>query len=638
MRGSVLATLGAPLEGGDATALISEPPQAPTPNCLFDYGLVSNLHTAALISRFGSIDWACMPYFSYPSVFARLLDVERGGSHLICPREASSSHQRYLPGTNVLETLFLLEGGRALKVIDFMPFVESVDRKPHPHLFRIVSAEGGPVPIHVRFHPRFEYGRHPASYLKVPDGHIARHEPTSLFYRVSQGTTEERGPALETDVLVEPHTSAEVEISWMEEGPCRESARKLFDRTVRFWRAWSEGTQVPAEFVPPDTRLAVERSNLLLKALTSRESGAFVAAATTSLPEWPGGGRNWDYRYSWIRDAAFSANALILSGHLHEAKAFLRWAVRCSQESHDGSLQVVYRLQGTGALTEEEIPELSGFLGSRPVRIGNGAGAQFQLDIYGTILNLAFTMKDVDERYIAEEWTHFRTLVEHVLRIWREPDQGIWEIRGPPRHYVHSKLMAWVALDRGAQLARRFGTSGEAVRWGAEAARVRHAILEQGYDSALGAFVQAFDRRVLDAATLKIPLYGLLPFSDERVTGTIRAIERGLCDGAFVYRYRADDGIDGPEGAFLLCSFWLVECLARSGEIARARRNWDELLTAGSPLGLFSEEYDPRTRTPLGNYPQAFTHIGVIRAAHALGLAEKEARRLAMDRAHSHPE
>ena len=637
MVGSASAILGNSREGSEGVALDLEPSRIPTPSCLLDYGLVSNLRTAALISRFGSIDWACMPYFSYPSVFARLLDVERGGSHLICPKETSSSVQRYLPGTNVLETLFRLDGNRLLKVVDFMPFVESVEREPHPYLYRIVSAEGGPVPIHVRFHPRFEYGKFGATYLKVPEGHIAIHGESSLFYRVSQGTTNEQGPALETALTVEPGTRTEVEISWKEECACHESPINLFERTVRFWKAWSEGIQVPAEFIPGDTRAAVERSNLLLKALTSRQSGAFVAAPTTSLPEWPGGGRNWDYRYSWIRDAAFSANALIMSGHLHEAKAFLRWAVRCSQESRDGSLQVVYRLQGAGSLTEEELPELSGFLGSRPVRVGNKASSQFQLDIYGTILNLAFTMKDVDENYIAKEWTHFRSLVEHVLRIWKEPDQGIWEIRGPRRHYVHSKLMAWVALDRGAQLARRFGTPEDAVRWGTEADKVRRAIMEQGFDEALGYFVQAFDRRVLDAAALKIPLYGLLPFSDRRVTGTIRAIEQNLSDGAFVYRYRAEDGIDGPEGAFLLCSFWLVECLARSGELAKARRNWEALLAAASPLGLFAEEYDPVTRTPLGNYPQAFTHIGVIRAATAIGIAEREAQHLIANMARTHP-
>ncbi len=595
-------------------------PPLPVPRDLYEYGLIGNMHTAALISKWGAVDWACMPRFASPSVFGRILDKEKGGTHAIRPLEGGTSQQRYRPSTNILETHFAIPGERELVLTDFMPVLNGRNGERSPMIVRMVSAHGGPVRIGLTFQPRFNYGAEPAVFFPGDKDLLASSGASEIRHRSPVEDFTITGDRAEAVALVSPGEDFVVELVWGEERPSDRSASALLSQTEKYWRTWIGKVQVPATGVPLETHPIVERSLLTLKLLSHRSTGAFVAAPTTSLPEWPGGVRNWDYRYSWIRDAAHTAKALVMQGHTDEAKAFLRWSLNRTHGRKNGMLRVLYGVHGETNLAERELPNLAGFLDSRPVRVGNGAEYQFQLDIYGSLLNLVHIMANFDAGFLQAEWPYLRALADEVVRLWRRPDRGIWEVRGPPANYVHSKLMAWVALDRSAKLARRFGTAEEVARWEREATTVREEILTRGFDPTLNSFVQSFERHLPDAATLRIPLMGFLPFDDPRVLGTIDRVVRDLSVGPFVYRYRASDGIGCPEGAFLFCSFWLVECLAGAGRMEEARRNWNELIQSASPLGLFSEEYDPFRKAPLGNYPQAFTHIGVLRAAMGLKL------------------
>jgi GH15 family glucan-1,4-alpha-glucosidase len=601
----------------------------PPPTSIHDYGAIGNLRTAALVHRAGSVDWACLPKFASPSVFARILDARRGGTFLLRPVGAAPGTQRYRPSTNILETEFRVGEG-TVTLVDFMPIAEGSTDEEAARIVRVVETSGTPVDLEVWFEPRFDYGRAPARLELTPGGVVAESGETALTLR-GPAPFEVEGSRATALLSVPTDASVAFDLSWGAAPRRGSGVRKLLEETEQYWRGWVHGPRAPLHRLAARWHDAVERSELVLKLLSHAETGAFVAAPTTSLPEWPGGRRNWDYRYVWIRDAAFSAQAMLLLGHVAEARSFLGWVVERlapPRRGHHSDLHVMYGAHGESDLTEWSLRGLSGFLDSRPIRIGNAAFTQFQLDIYGELLDAANLLAAIDPSGVPRPTLRaLLDLADEVSERWTTPDRGIWEVRGAPRHFVHSKLMAWVAIDRAVLLAGRSGGDRRLPRWRATAQTIRTAILSKGWSEERGAFVRSFGEQALDASNLRIPLVGFLPFDDPRVLATVRETERELAEGPFVWRYLRPDGVGGEEGAFLPCSFWLVECLARGGHARRAERIFQELLEVASPTGLFTEEWDPATSQALGNYPQAFTHVGVLRAALALGLSTTRARR-----------
>ena len=596
-------------------------PSAPIETTLHDYGLIGNERTGALISRLGSIDWACLPRFDSPSVFARILDARIGGHFGLTPVGDFLAHQQYIGGTNVLTTFFEFRPGVALGVTDFMPMgpaTTAIGRDPR--IVRRIAARGAAIEVDLTADPRFDYGREAPEWSLSDTLAIASSgEAKMSFVAPWPWVAGPKGVVAHGTVL--PGSPLFAQLRWGDPPPPDPTPASLLSVTEAYWRSWVSPPDAPLRRVVARWHPWVERSELVLKLLSYSDSGVFVAAPTTSLPEWPGGARNWDYRYVWIRDAAFTAQVFFLLGHVAEARAYVGWALDRAEKLQDSEeLRTVYTVDGGSPPDEVELGHLDGYLHSAPVRVGNAAAEQRQLDIYGEILDSAFLLERTDPGFVRDRWKTIEHVANTTTRLWSLPDSGIWEFRREPQHYLHSKLMCWVALDRAIRLARSFGQTRHVERWTVVSEEIREAILARGFDEAQGAFVQSFESRRLDASALRIPITGFLPPDDPRVLGTIAAVERRLGHGAFVRRYEGDDGLTSPEGAFLLCSFWLVEALAKSGQIDRSLQNWRALLDAAGPLLLFSEEHDPVRNLPLGNYPQAFTHIGVLRGALALGL------------------
>jgi GH15 family glucan-1,4-alpha-glucosidase len=608
---------------------MSQPADCPP---IADYGLIGDMHTCALVSRAGSIDWACFPRFDSASVFGRILDWQKGGYFSLAPRGLHTAERSYLEGTNVLETTYETATGRAV-LTDFMPVTAGVEH-PRPRelrtrrqIVRMLRCERGAIDFEMRCEPRFDYGgimphvRLIGEYLGIAHGgkdaisvycSVPMRETEAGF--LADGTLHAGGTfcaavTYEDDVIdqVEPLDDATLETR--------------LEETVRFWQEWSGRCTYKGEY-----RGEVVRSALTLKALTYAPTGAMIAAPTTSLPEVIGGVRNWDYRYTWIRDAGFGLYALSILGYRDEAQEFKRW-LEWSTLGRAGDLQVMYGLSGERRLTEFELPHLEGYRNSRPVRIGNGAHSQFQLDIYGEIVDSAHLYRryggDVDPEY----WTYLRRVVEFVVEHWQEPDDSIWEPRAERRQYVFSKVMCWVALDRAIRAARALDLPGDVEHWRAVRREIRDDVLAKGYDAEAGSFVQSYGSKALDASLLMLPLVRFLPATDPRMRSTIAAIEKGLATPeGLVYRYRGvDDGLGGREGAFLMCSFWLVDNLLMIGAAGRARALFENLRTYGNDLDLYSEQIDPSSFDLLGNFPQAFTHMGLINAAVQLERAESRA-------------
>jgi GH15 family glucan-1,4-alpha-glucosidase len=586
-----------------------------------DYGLIGDMRTAALVGRHGGIDWCCLPRFDSESVFAALLDPERGGTWLIQPDEPFTSRQRYLPSTNLLETVFRTEEAE-VRLVDFMPV--TFDGHPaaeHPEIHRQVRCTGGKARIRMRFMPRFGYAARTTRVEPIGPGLFAT-DRTDQVLTLSGARPFEW--SIEHGVASTIFTLSERESRWLvlrydddDVHPVDryDSARKL-EMTAAFWRLWSSGIRYDGPY-----QAEVERSALVLKLLTHAESGAIIAAPTTSLPETIGGGRNWDYRFAWLRDAIFSIEALANVGHDTEADAFMRFLKRISRHEGGGHLQIMYGVDGRRDLTERQLDHLSGYRGSRPVRVGNGAAGQLQLDVYGEVLEAADRWRR-RQPMTEGTWRVLRPLVDWVSHNWRLPDSSIWEVRGDTCHYIYSKLMSWVALDRGIRMADELGLRGERERWASEREALRAELLARGWSAVKQSFGQSYEcPDALDAATLTAGLIGFLPWSDPRVISTVRAIQRGLTagDGELVYRYRNPDGLAGEEGAFSICSFWLAEALHRIGDTGEADRVFQLMLRHANHVGLYSEEIAPATGEFLGNFPQGFTHIALINCAVALG-------------------
>lgn len=597
-----------------------------------DYALLSDCHSAALVSRAGSVDWCAFHRFDASPVFARVLDWGRGGHFLLAPRRPRSASRRYLPGTNVLETRFEAEGG-VLVVTDCLPVREAPDapgRPLHPlhQLLRQVRCEAGEVEVVVDFSPRFDYGLTvPRMEMRGEHLGVVYGGPDALAFQSDLPLAETHGCGCQAETTLRAGEEAFAVLTHYLPHELRAEAMShaeveaRAEATRRFWTSWSARFAYEGPYADE-----VLRSALVLKALTNAPTGAIVAAPTTSLPEEIGGVRNWDYRYTWLRDSAMDLYALFRLGYTEEAHAFMDW-VRRTTAGRAEDLQIMYGVGGERLLHEIELEHLEGYRGSRPVRIGNGAVRQTQLDVYGYLLDTAWLYHRYGGEIDAVFWELLRGVVEVVARRWTEPDEGIWEVRGGPRHFVSSKVMAWVAVDRAIKLARALGLPADLGAWRRLRREIRERVESEGVDPETGAFVQAFGSRALDASTLLVPLVRFLPADDERVRATCRRIARELARDGLVYRYLAEDGLPGGEGTFVICSFWLVDNLAQGGELERARELFERLCGSANDVGLLAEEIDPASGELLGNFPQAFSHVGLIGAALNLAQAAGESPR-----------
>ena len=584
---------------------------------LEDYGLIGDLEAAALVGRTGAVDWLCLPRFDSASCFSALLGDDRHGRWLVAPAgEVGANSRRYRPGTLVLETDFETSDG-AVRLIDFMP------RRAQgpPRVMRIVEGLRGRVPMRMELSLRPDYGSIRPWIELASDGAIATAGPDAFRLSTPLPLQVENGMVTAEFVVVEG-ARERLTLTWhlsYEESPPVEDADSALARTEAWWREWSGRCGYEGAY-----RDEVLTSLIALKAMTSETTGAVIAAPTTSLPEDIGGVRNWDYRYCWLRDSVLALEALLAAGYTDEALRFRDFLLRVGT-GDPTAIQIMYGIGGERRLTEFELPHLPGYEGSRPVRVGNAASEQFQLDVYGEVAAVMFLGTELLGRIERRFWPRWRAIIEHVETIWHDPDDGIWEARGPQRHYTYSKVMAWVVFDRAVRLAERFELEAPVERWSQVRDEIHAEVCERGYDNERRTFTQYYGSSELDASVLNIPLVGFLPGTDERVTGTIDAVSRELGRDGFVSRYSTadtDDGLSGDEGQFLACSFWLVSALALNGRVDDARSLFERLVGLANDLGLLAEEYDVGRRRQVGNFPQAFSHLTLILAARAIAAAE----------------
>jgi len=595
-----------------------------------DHALLSDCHSAAMVTRAGSIDWLCFPRVDSPAVFARLLD-ENAGHWLVTPDDVLDVTRSYLGSSLVLRTVFTTAHGR-VQLTDGL--VVGDGERHHdlgiasPHLLvRHVACLDGTVTVRVEYRPRPEYGLVSPLLRTDGDGVIVSHGgPDRLMLWSSQQLDVMESEAVAA-VSMKAGETLDFALGWSrawEASPVREAsfapAVRLED-TVAAWDSWARLHQ---RYDGPWAK-EVRFAGVVLQGLTFKPSAAIVAAATTSLPEARGGERNWDYRYTWVRDASMTLDALWVAACPDEAYEFLAWLVGAASGGlvDGGSLQIMYGVGGEHDLTERELPHLDGWSGARPVRVGNGAWNQTQLDVYGELLAAVHRLRDQLGELDVPTRRFLIEVADTAATRWTEPDHGIWEMRGEPQHFLYSALMCWVALDRAVQLAETLDAAGRVKSWTATRDEIADAICTRGYNENLGAFTQTLDGEGLDASALMIPIVGLLPGTDPRVISTIEVLARELCDDhGLLSRYRDDDGLAGTEGAFVFCTFWLAQAQALAGEVGRARDTFQRALHCGNDLGLLSEEFDSEAGEMLGNFPQAFSHIGLVNAAWAISQAE----------------
>jgi alpha,alpha-trehalase len=618
------------------TALVQSA-AAPSPfPPIAEYAFLSNCHTGALVAPDGAIDWLCVPRFDSPSVFGSLLDRQAGFFRLAPFGINHPTARVYIPGTNVLETTWKTPNGWIVvrDALTLGPWEHEDEITPHTRppadddadhmLVRVVECLEGNVEVELVCEPVFDYGSIPADWTQVDGGrHAADATIDGQTVRLqSDLPLGIEGNRVRARHILQPGERAYCALSWAEKLAAPEDVDQAEERlaaTSRFWRSWLSRARIPDH----RWRDPVQRSALTIKGLTYMPTGATVAALTTSLPETPGGERNWDYRYTWIRDTTFTLQALHWLNLDWEADEFMQF-IADVEPTEDGSLQIMYGIDGRRKLTETTRDDLSGYAGARPVRVGNGAFDQRQNDVFGAALDSILLHTKRSQRLPRRLWPMVQTQAECATKVWREPDQGIWEARGAPQHYVSSKLMCWVALDRAAQLAEIRSDPDSQQKWSATADEIKADILEHGVDKR-GALRQHYATDALDASALLASIFQFLPPDDERLRATVNAIATELTEDGFVLRYRTDetdDGLSGKEGTFLICSFWLVSALAIVGEVQQARDLMERLLRIASPLGLYAEEFDAATGRHLGNFPQAFSHLALMEAAALIILPE----------------
>src|SRR5215218_4199879 len=596
-----------------------------------DYGLIGDMQSAALVGRNGSIDWLCLPRFDSASCFSAVVGDERHGRWLVAPAgDIRSTSRRYRPGTLVLETDFEVADG-AVRVIDFMPRRGSGP----PRVMRIVEGLRGTVPMRMDLALRPDYGSITPWVDAAADGIVATAGPDAFRLSTPLPLSIEDG-SVRSDFVIAPGARERLTLTWhlsYEQTPPVEDADSALARTDASWREWSGRCSYEGAY-----RDEVLTSLIALKAMTSETTGAVIAAPTTSLPEEIGGVRNWDYRYSWLRDSVLALEALLDAGYTEEAVAYRDYLLRVGT-GDPAAIQIMYGVGGERRLIEFELPHLPGYEGSGPVRIGNAASEQFQLDVYGEVAAVMSLAVERLGRIEPRLWPRWRAIVDYVGTIWRRPDDGIWEARGPQRHYTYSKVMAWVVFDRAVRIAERFALDAPLDHWKQIRDEIHAEVCERGYDPGRRTFTQYYGSRELDASVLNIPLVGFLPGTDDRVTGTIDAVWGELGRDSFVSRYstaETDDGLPGDEGQFLACSFWLVSALALNGRSDEARTLFERLTGLANDLGLLAEEYDVGRRRQVGNFPQAFSHLTLVLAARAISDAETAAAPSAAVREPSH--
>jgi GH15 family glucan-1,4-alpha-glucosidase len=581
------------------------------------YAIIGDTQTAALVGDDGAIDWMCVPRFDSDAVFAALLGGEDNGRWTIAPRDPHRpAGRRYRPDTLVLETDLEADGG-VLRVTDCMP-----PRQHDLDVVRVAECVRGRVAVSMRLRARFGYGRTTPWPRAEPDGASCIAGPDALRLHASVPVTLARGEVSASFDLAAGERATFV-LTWH---PSTTRAPRALDPldavagTERYWRRWAERCRPPEPWSEP-----VVRSLLTLKALTNAPTGGMVAAPTTSLPEQLGGVRNWDYRFCWVRDATFTLLALLEAGYQEEARAWRDWLLRATAGLGE-DLQIMYGPGGERRLTETELPWLSGYEGARPVRIGNAASEQFQLDVYGELMDCLHQALRAGLHPDLDAWSLQRELLAHLETCWHEPDEGIWEVRGGPKDFTHSKVMAWAAFDRAVLGVEQFRLEGPVERWRALRDTIHREVCERGFDPARNAFTQSYGSPDLDASLLLMPLVGFLPATDPRVLGTIDAIERELVVDGLVRRYHTSTGVDGlppGEGSFLPCSFWLADCLALCGRQEEGRALFERLLALRNDVGLLSEGYDTERRRLVGNFPQAFSHVALVNTALNLGAAQR---------------
>lgn len=596
-----------------------------------DYGIIGNSQTVALVGNDGSIDWLCLPSMDSASVFAALLDHNAGGRFSVSPEPPWDSSQHYLPGTNLLVTTFRTAGGR-MRLIDFMPVTaddDCLEERERQELYRCIEVTEGELHVRIEFQPCFDYAR-TETFLDMQEGAILAHGGGQrLVFQVEGNGLQVQDGRASARLKLSAGEKVWLLLAYGGEEPSvleADTAQEILEKNCAYWREWLGRSETGQDHDFGPFAAMIERSSLLLKLLDFAPSGAIAAAPTTSLPEEIGGERNWDYRYSWIRDSALTVEALFNIGHLSEMENYLHWLERFVCEK-GCDLQVLYGLRGETEVGEEELPHLEGYKRSSPVRIGNGAYDQRQLDIYGEIMDAALRLSNYVGKIDMGLWPFLRSICDKVVEVWQEPDSGIWEVRGGPRHFIYSKVMCWTALDRGIIIAGRYGFPGDRELWNETREAIRRQIMDKGWSKSKKAFIQHYDTEDLDASNLLLPFYGFLAYDDPHMVATVEAVQRELTEEGFVYRYRGEDGLKGGEGTFQLCTFWLVDNLVGQGRLDEAQVLLLRLERTANHLGLFAEEYDPFWREPLGNFPQAFTHIGYINSVFGLCRAREERER-----------